>query len=461
MDHQHHKHEPSRLRQRRPKPRWWAVGLAGMTGLALTTVGVAAAADAARPFPTSAEDRPGKTADHPGTPDKPATGGHRGESDEQGKGKKEPKGTPVPCDADALIAAITLANARGGATLNLAKDCTYLLTTNLDGAGLPTITTPITLNGNKHTTIERAAAADQFRILTINVGGDLTLNNLKITGGQTIGDGGAILVNTGGRLTANDSAITRNIADGNGGGIANNGITHINHSSVDDNSAAVFGGGVLSFGVLKIRKTNVRTNTTGFVGAGVFGAGEVQIDSSTINANHASFGAGGLVMFIGIGAVTDTAITNNTAMEVGGILVNLDTQLTFKSVTVAENAATASLVGGLGMNPGSSVVVENSNITNNTADTDAGGIYNTGSLVLRRTKVTGNQAGDEGGGIHNTFGGAARLFGTKVVENIAATDGGGIFNDFNATVELNTATGTIVVKNRPNNCSGDVPGCAG
>ncbi len=205
----------------------------------------------------------------------------------------------------------------------------------------------------------------------------------------------------------------------------------------------------------------MRTNTTGFVGAGVFGAGEVQIDSSTINANHASFGTGGLIMFIGIGTVTDTAITNNTAMEVGGILANLDTQLTLKSVTVAENVATASLVGGLGMNPGSSVVVvENSTIKNNTADTDAGGIYNTGSLVLRRTKVTGNQAGDEGGGIHNTFGGAARLFDTKVVENIAATDGGGIFNVFNGTVELNTATGTIVVKNRPNNCSG-VPGCAG
>ncbi|WP_375371995.1 right-handed parallel beta-helix repeat-containing protein [Salinispora sp. H7-4] len=400
--------------------------------------------------------------------DAPSVDERRGTRDD-GRGKhygkgtgikgKQPKGTPVPCDAEALIAAITLANARGGATLDLAKDCTYLLTTNLDGAGLPTITTPITLNGGKHTTIERAAAADQFRILTINVGGDLTLNNLKVTGGQTIGDGGAILVNPGGRLTTNDSAITRNIADGNGGGIANNGTTHINHSSVDDNRAAVFGGGIVSVGVLKIRKTHVRANTA-FIGAGVFGAVEVQIDSSTINANHASFGSGGLVIFIGIGTVADTRITNNTAMEVGGILANLDTQLTLKSVTVAENVATTTLVGGLGTNPGSSVVVENSNIENNTAATDAGGIYNTGSLVLRRTKVTGNQAGDEGGGIYNTFGGAVSLFDTKVVKNIAATDGGGVFNVINGTVELNTATGTIVVKNRPNNCFG-VPGCAG
>ncbi len=219
MAQPHHDHEPDKPRARRARNRWWAVGLAGMTGLTLSTGGavvtpaasaishdVAAAGDA-----PSVDDRRGKRDD--------GRGKHTGRG--SGVKGKQPKGAPVPCDANALIAAITLANARGGATLNLAKDCTYLLTTNLDGAGLPTIT----LNGSKHTTIERAAAADQFRILTINVGGDLTLNNLKITGGQTIGDGGAILVNTGGRLTTNDSAITRNIADGNGGGIANNGIT--------------------------------------------------------------------------------------------------------------------------------------------------------------------------------------------------------------------------------------------
>ncbi len=457
MAQPHHDHEPDTPRARRARNRWWAVGLAGMTGLTLSTGGAVAtpAASAIKHDVAAAGDAP-SVDERRGTRDD-GRGMHYGKG--TGMKGKQPKGTPVPCDAEALIAAITLANARGGATLDLAKDCTYLLTTNLDGAGLPTITTPITLNGGKHTTIERAATADQFRILTINIGGDLTLNDLKLTGGHTTGDGGAILVNPGGRLTTNDSAITRNIADGNGGGITNNGVTHLNHSSVDDNRSAVFGGGVLSFGVLKIRKTHVRANTA-FIGAGVFGAVEVQIDSSTINANHSSFGSGGLVMFIGIGTVTDTDITNNTAMEVGGILVNLDTQLTLKSVTVSENVATTSLVGGLGINPGSSVVVENSNIKNNTAATDAGGIYNTGSLVLRRTKVTGNQAGDEGGGIFNTFGGAVSLFDTKVVKNIATTDGGGIFNVINGTVELNTATGTIVVKNRPNNCFG-VPGCAG
>lgn len=87
-----------------------------------------------------------------------------------------------------LIAEINLANARGGATLDLAKKCAYTLTADIDGAGLPAITTPITLNGGKDTTITCAAAAEPFRILNVNVNvnvnGRLTLNHLTITGGQ-------------------------------------------------------------------------------------------------------------------------------------------------------------------------------------------------------------------------------------------------------------------------------------
>ncbi len=73
--------------------------------------------------------------------------------------------------------------------LDLAGDCTYLLTADLDGSGLPAITTPINLNGGKNTAIERAAAAHQLRIVTVNAGGDLTLNHLTITGGHTNGAG--------------------------------------------------------------------------------------------------------------------------------------------------------------------------------------------------------------------------------------------------------------------------------
>ncbi len=194
MNQQHHTHEigTDRPGERRARSRWWTVGLAGVAGLALTAVGVATApaAGAAGRAATSAETQPGGSHRDNGK----SKHDDRSKGD-RGKGKKaRPKGTPVPCDADLLIAAITSANATGGGVFDLAKDCTYLLTFDIDGAGLPAIMTPITLNGGKNTTIERAAAVDDFRIFIVDTGGDLTLNHLKVTGGQTDGNGGGVLV---------------------------------------------------------------------------------------------------------------------------------------------------------------------------------------------------------------------------------------------------------------------------
>ncbi|WP_026189649.1 autotransporter outer membrane beta-barrel domain-containing protein [Salinispora mooreana] len=455
MNYQCHVHEPDRPGARRARSRWWAVGLAGVTGLALTTslgIGGAPAIGTVDGTLAAADDRPGNP-DHASTDNK----GHKG------KGKQDRhKGTPVPCSADALVAAITLANARGGAALDLARDCTYLLTANIDGAGLPAITTPIILNGGTHTTIKRPAATDQFRILTVDTGGDLTINHLTITGGHTTSNGGAVLVNAGGALTANRSTITRNIAGAAGGGISNFGITRIKHSTVDRNTAGSSGGGVVSTAVLEVSKSHISANTAD-LGGGVSTEGAARIEYSAIAANHAQSLAGGLIMESGVGIVTDARIMDNTTTGSGGIFVGSG-QFTLRRSTLAGNTSTENDGGGLRSNPDASVVIEDSLVKNNTAPAataDGGGIYSAGSLVLRRTKIIGNQAGDEGGGINNESTSTAALFATKVVKNIAGVQGGGIFNEPNGTVELNTATGTTVVKNRPDNCSGDVPGCAG
>ncbi|WP_018221582.1 autotransporter outer membrane beta-barrel domain-containing protein [Salinispora pacifica] len=464
MNHQHHTHKLDSVRPdgHRLRSRWWALGLVAMTGLALTTVGVAAAPAAAdaEHAPSTADERPSAD-DQRGKRDGGKHDNRGSGKDDKKEGRKgaRPKGTPIPCDPDALIAAITLANARGGAVLDLAKDCTYLLTADLDGSGLPTITAPITLNGGKHTTIERAAAVDPFRIITVDTGGELTLNKLTITGGQTDSAGGAILVNAGGALTTNHSTVTRNITNASGGGIANNGTARIKNSKIGRNSAGVNGGGITSSGVLEISKSRVHANTAVAV-AGVESLGSVRINHSTIVANQAQDTVGGLFIGAGTGIVTATHITDNHAGEAGGVLANTNTQLTLNSVTIANNTASTARGGGLATNVNAAVVVEDSVIKNNYATIEGGGIYNDAELVLRNTTVTGNQA-DLGGGVYNTDNGILTLFTTKIVKNIAITDGGGIFNEANGTVVLNTATGTVVIKNRPNNCSGDVPGCAG
>ncbi|MCN0181297.1 right-handed parallel beta-helix repeat-containing protein, partial [Salinispora arenicola] len=102
---------PGRGHRARSRRRWWAIGLAGVTGLALTTVGLATAPTADAVGRTLAADgrleKPGQS--HGGDHRDDNRGGHDNRS------RKKPKGVPVPCDADKLIAAITLANARGGA----------------------------------------------------------------------------------------------------------------------------------------------------------------------------------------------------------------------------------------------------------------------------------------------------------------------------------------------------------
>ncbi|WP_018586903.1 hypothetical protein [Salinispora arenicola] len=192
---------------------------------------------------------------------------------------------------------------------------------------------------------------------------------------------------------------------------------------------------VQDFGILDISKSQVHANTAVAGGAGVIAFGATRIKHSSITANHGQNGTVGGLFVSGTGTVTDSNISGNTAFEAAGVLTDTSTQLTLRSVTLADNTAVAGVGGGLAIDPGSSVVTEGGIIANNTATTEGGGISNASNTAT------------------------ANLFGTQVIKNIAITDGGGIVNN-GGTVELNTATGTIVVKNRPNNCVG-VPECSG
>src|ERR1017187_7272195 len=173
-------------------------------------------------------------------------------------------GATVPCSGPGggpagLIAAINTANASGGATINLAAGCTYALTaannTNpmLGDNGLPVITSRIILNGFG-TTI--AGNDTSFRILMVTGSGNLTLQGLTVTGGNTGGLGCGIF-NLEGTLTLDHSNVTGNASEGAmmsaGGGIASGtlgagplGTTTLNASQVNGNTAAVGGGGIAS-----------------------------------------------------------------------------------------------------------------------------------------------------------------------------------------------------------------------
>jgi hypothetical protein len=91
------------------------------------------------------------------------------------------------------------------------------------------------------------AAGLNDRIFEVHSGGSLTLEQLTVTGGDTLADGGGVYVHSGGALTLDEVAVVGNVADGTGGGISNAGVLSMNRSVVAGNSADE-GGGVYSAG---------------------------------------------------------------------------------------------------------------------------------------------------------------------------------------------------------------------
>lgn len=97
-------------------------------------------------------------------------------------------------DTAGLISAINTANSSPSTTdtLCLTSGSTYTVSSAVgSGNGLPAITSPITIVGNA-ATIQRSSGAPSFRLFLVAASGNLTLQNLTISGGSVSGDGGAI-----------------------------------------------------------------------------------------------------------------------------------------------------------------------------------------------------------------------------------------------------------------------------
>ncbi|MFF5092068.1 hypothetical protein [Streptomyces niveus] len=181
---------------------------------------------------------------------------------------------PVFCDESSLVTAINVANAAGGDTLALAPFCTYTLTgahgSASDGpAGLPAITTPITMAG-LGTTITRAPTAPAFRILEVDgdanvpgTDGRLNLVAVTIRGGSAVAPypGGGI-ANRGGALSLTSSTVTGNTAVAGGGIYTDNGTVTLTASTVTGNTATSSGGGVYkNSGTVNLLAGDVSRNT--------------------------------------------------------------------------------------------------------------------------------------------------------------------------------------------------------
>jgi hypothetical protein len=262
--------------------------------------------------------------------------------------------------------------------------------------GLPTITTPITIEGNNATIFRQGNPA--FRLIAVGSSGDLTLQNVTLKGGASLA----------------------------GGGVFNNGTVTLENSIISGNKATstnqyAFGGGVYNKGTLTVQNSTISRNTvagrSGFYGSsgggGAFNSGTLTIENSAVSGNTASGVGGGVLNLSSYNAPTNITIINstisrNTACGGGGVSNSAYYGLSSAAIsnsTISGNGATCSGGGISNFSYGysASMTITNSTISGNTADHNGGGILNTYSsvLTLSRSLVSGNKAA-AGAGISNS-----------------------------------------------------------
>ncbi|MFG1833724.1 hypothetical protein ACGFIC_28470, partial [Micromonospora chersina] len=178
----------------RRRALWVATGVAGLTGV----VGLAALGGLAARDDKSGE--PQRVAENHAAPQNAGDSGKNAGEEHKDKDKKGEEGRDrgewdpnggdhgkvreVPCDDEELVEAVDLANRDHGGTLKLAENCTYELNVKdrKNGAALPEIKQDITIKGNG-STIKRDSE-DTFRIFRVADGGELTLKDLTVKGGN-------------------------------------------------------------------------------------------------------------------------------------------------------------------------------------------------------------------------------------------------------------------------------------
>ena len=230
--------------------------------------------------------------------------------------------------ADAIESANTN-SAVGGCASGAGGPDTLQLTANVALTSvLPAITSSVTLEGGGFE-IRRQDTAPDFRILELQSGADVRLEDVTISNGRSV-DGGGIF-HDGDDLTLVNTTVTGNVSSSMGGGIyiAWNGFgaTRLYNSTVSGNTTTTFGGGGIysgDYADLRLTGTTVSGNVATGRGGGIASGNytTLKLVNSTISGNVSGDDGGGINHGYGFGDVVlenSTVVGNIAAGPVGGI----------------------------------------------------------------------------------------------------------------------------------------------
>lgn len=360
--------------------------------------------------------------------------------------------------ACALVEAIDNANANA----QIHADCpagsgadTIVLTSDLllDGSqifpangpnGLPSITSPVTLDGGGHSLV-RDAAAPAFRLLHVGVGGDLTVHRLELANGlmeDGFDNGGAVY--NAGTLTLSESVLRDSRVASifpSGGGIYNLGnLTIVNstlrgNEAVDDTFSS--GGAVYSNAGSTLYAVNARfhQNLANQAGA-VFAFGDATVvENSQFLENEARETAGALLLFNNLNTnshqVLNSLFQDNRAAEDGGAILSGSADALLFGNAFIGNRITEAGVGGAVLNLLGEMTITASRFEHNRAEANAvgGALGNLqlGTVHLEGSVLQGNESDTFGGGFYTQL--AEVFISDSLITGNSAETGGGLFQD--------------------------------
>lgn len=306
-----------------------------------------------------------------------------------------------------------------------------------------TIQINLTLQGSgSGATILDAGGMD--RAFHINNIVTVTMSDLTIQNGQTVDDGGGILLVDASTLTLNNCVIKDNNGKSGGGLFVNGSTLDINNTAISGNISVNSGGGIASelTSSITVSESTISNNIAGLVAGGILAVeSDLTISDSTITGNVSEdttqIGGGGVVASKASLSITNSTISNNTAALRGGGIITDESNVTISGSTINNNSA-QSVGGGFAFRDNGTAVkavLHNTTISENQTDENGGGIYNEdGEIELNHVTIFNN---------------------TADADNAGGGDGGGIFNNAGATTTLKS---TIVAGNTD---PSSAPDCAG
>ena len=257
------------------------------------------------------------------------------------------------------------------------------------------------------------------------------------------GFGGAMLLIKGSSNILENIRFTNNTANISGGAIYNDvesDLTIEDSSFIQNEALNKYGGAIINEGFLNIKRSLISQNKAKLLGGGIStSTAEATLTDTTIQDNNSSKNGGGLYNSPKSKQMNlyNCKILSNNAKEYGGGVLN-QSKLYMIFCNLEKNYAVKS--GGAIYNDMESFIDINSSlISQNSVDTNGGGIWNLGTIFLKQSQITDNKASQIGGGIVNSRG-KLTLIQSTLSKNSAQS--GGAFGNYHGAV-LNIEDSTI------------------